>query len=126
MAWEWSHSAEAYANVEKQLQDKAELVAKGNLDEAEWLCVVWAEWQASNWEQQAEAVDLDSKHYVVELDKAKKLAQEAGYEQLATDIWQWSSTWATCTNGGWHAHMCPFGCHCHMLPFTKPELNDAQ
>jgi len=126
MAWQWSHSDEAYATVEKQLHDKAEKADKGNTDEAEWLCVVWAEWMASNWKEHLEDVDLDSERYVSELDKAKKLAEEFGYDELATAIWQRSSNWATCTNGGWAAHMCPFGCHCHMLPFTAPDLSDAQ
>ena len=38
-----------------------------------------------------------------------------GPVRLASDIWERAAEYATCDNGGFNAHVCPFGCH--TVPF---------
>ncbi|MCC9602859.1 hypothetical protein LOC67_20100 [Stieleria sp. JC731] len=116
MAWSWSHSHEAYAAVEEQLQLKAEAANNGNQEAADWLQVIWAEWIASDWREDRVTTDLDLKKHETGLIRAKRQGEQLGYDKLAADIWNWSSELATCTSGGWDAWVCPFGCH--LLPFA--------
>ena len=116
MAWSWSHTNKAYEAIEEQLNNKAEAANNGNTDAAEWLCVVWSEWVASDWREDGVATALDLKKYAKAMARAKRQGNAVGYEKLAKDIWNWSSELATCTNGGWEAWVCPFGCH--LLPFS--------
>jgi hypothetical protein len=116
MAWSWSHTNEAYAAVEEQLNTKADAANNGDEEAAKWLHVVWAEWVASNWREDRVATDLDLRKYECCIVRAKRQGVSLGYEKLATDIWNWTSEIATCTNGGWDAWVCPHGCH--LLPFS--------
>jgi hypothetical protein len=122
MAWEWSHSQEAYAAVKRQLDDKAESAAGGDREAQEWLLVVTAEWAMG------EGCRLP---YAVWLKRYKKAMRAAaasvrrgpdaglGWQNLADAIWDKSEAQATCDNGGWNAWVCPDGCH--TLPFTHPD-----
>lgn len=116
MAWSWSHTNEAYAAVEEQLNDKANAANNGDTEVAEWLEIVWSEWIASDWREDRVKTDLDLKKYERSVTRAKRQGTELGYEKLTADIWNWSSELATCTNGGWDAWVCPFGCH--LIPFS--------
>ena len=110
MAWSWSHSGEAYENV------KANIEAKPR----EWLEVVWAEWVAAIPHPRFGIdfhADLDTRKYALALIRAKRKTNE----QLAQFIWERTESLATCTNGGWEAWCCPFGCGCHMVPFDLTE-----
>ena len=102
MAWEWSHTNEAYANAEQNLQ---------SLDPAE-LRVIWAEWKASTQLNGVEA-DFDTDAYELALNDSQPL----GPVRLANDIWERATEQATCDNGGFNAWMCPFGCGCHTVAF---------
>ena len=115
MAWSWSHTEEAYATVQEQLNSKADDANNGDEDAADWLHVVWSEWVASNWQDDLIMTDLDLQKYERCFVRAKRQGESLGYEKLAKDIWNWSSELATCTNGGHEAHLCPHGCH--LLPF---------
>jgi hypothetical protein len=116
MAWSWSHTDEAYAAVEDQLQSKADAANNGDDDAADWIQIVWAEWVASNWKDDRVTTDLDLNKYERVIARAKRQGEEHGYDKLAKDIWEWSSELATCTNGGWESWVCPHGCH--LLPFS--------
>tara|TARA_Y100000034_G_C6704283_1_gene310771 strand:+ start:209 stop:520 length:312 start_codon:yes stop_codon:yes gene_type:complete len=98
MAWEWSHTAEAYADAETHLQALPR----------ETLNIIFAEWQANDSDGFNSA-----KH-----DTALKEAATLSREHLTEYIWQQASEQATCTNGGWEAWLCPFGCGCHLVPFN--------
>lgn len=116
MAWSWSHSPEAYESIEIQLNNKGVEANNGDTEAIEWLQTVWSEWIASNWRKDRVTTDLDLRKYERAIARAKRQGAELGYDKLAADIWNWSSDLATCTNGGWEAWVCPFGCH--LLPFS--------
>ncbi|WP_417737726.1 hypothetical protein [Rosistilla oblonga] len=116
MAWSWSHTDEAYAAVEEQIQLKAEAANNGDTEAAEWLQTVWSEFIASDWREDRVTTDLDLRKYERAIARAKRQGADLGYDKLAADIWNWSSQLATCTNGGGNAWCCPFGCH--LIPFT--------
>lgn len=116
MAWSWSHTGEAYESIEIQLSNKAEAANNGDSETPVWLEVVWSEWIASNWKEDRVTTDLDLRKYERAIARAKRQGESLGYDKLATDIWNWSSELATCTNGGWNAWCCPHGCH--LLPFS--------
>jgi hypothetical protein len=108
MTWEWSHSEGAYSHAEQHIRSKPR----------EWLEVVWAEWVAAVPHPQhgmAFHANLDSRKYQKALVRAKNKTDE----ELADLIWQKASELRNCTNGGWEAHCCPFGCSCHMVPFDR-------
>jgi len=114
MAWSWSHTNEAYEAV------KANIEAK----DREWLEVVWAEWQAAIPDPDHGIgfhADLDMEKYEVKLAEAKTLPEDA----LAEYIWERTSDYATCENGGWEAYCCPFDCGCHTVPFDKEEDDEG-
>lgn len=114
MAWSWSHTNEA--TVEEQLNNIVDEANNSDIEAIEWLQVVWSEWVASNWKKDRGTTDLDLRKYERAIARAKRQGEELGYGKLATDIWNWSSELSTCTNGGWNAWCCPFGCH--LLPCT--------
>lgn len=90
MAWEWSHTPEAYANARRNL---------GRLDDD--LRVIWAEWEAYD------GNDFDDSVYPDALARAEDIPHDV----LADRIWEQMEEQATCDNGGWRAWACPFGCH---------------
>ncbi len=72
MTWSWSHTEEAHATVEEQLQLKAEAANDGDIEAAEWIEVVWSEWVASNWKEDRVSTDLDLKKYERASARAKR------------------------------------------------------
>jgi hypothetical protein len=66
MIWEWSHTAEAYENVRKNIGAK----------DREWLEVVYAEWEARKGNH------LDQKKYERALKKAKKFVSDVIVEYI--------------------------------------------
>lgn len=115
MTWEWSHTAEGEAAVQENINRKPR----------EWLEVVWAEWVAAIPHPKygiGYSAELNNKKYEKALIRAKKKTDE----QLAEFIWEKTSQLRQCTNGGWEAHCCPFGCGCHMVGFdTNVEHPDG-
>lgn len=111
MAWSWSHTPEAYEAVHENILNA----------EREWLEIVWAEWQAAIPHPEFGIgfhADLDSAKYETALADAKTKPSEG----LAEDIWEKTSEFATCTNGGHESWCCPFGCTCHMVPFDDLKV----
>lgn len=92
MAWEWSHTPEAYAT------------AKANLakQDRKWLVECVAEIETRN-------VGLDRWEHAYAA--AMLAAHELSNDELVEIIWDYASTYRTCDNGGFNAYMCPDGCH---------------
>lgn len=104
--WEWSHTQEAYAHA------RAEVAAQSR----EWLEVVFAEWHAQADRSEFDG-GFDETKYEAALAQAKALPEDT----LADFIWDKMSEQAHCTNGGWAAHSCPYGCGCHLVRFSEEE-----
>ncbi len=103
MAWEWSHSHEAYAYAEERLHHLPRKLLKQ----------IYAEWKAhTSGEEDIGAFNTEK------YDQAMKETRKLHSDVLADFIWERASEQATCTNGGWEAWLCPFGCGCHMVPFS--------
>jgi len=123
MAWEWSHTQEAYALAEKNLHRKS----------LKWLAECYAEWKC--YDIDAATTDFNEALYCLELKHEYvecplmpqclitdpmldgrytcifKEARTFRKELLADYIWKRASQQRTCANGGGHPHMCPHGCH---------------
>ena len=100
MAWSWSHTHEAYCNARAQIEQSPR----------DWLEVCYAEIRVEvpdDGESQ-----LDEGLYARALTQAKGLPSDV----LADAIWEYASELQTCTNGGWEAWCCPWGCH--TVPFA--------
>lgn len=116
MTWEWSHTNEAYAAVEQNIRDM----------DREKLEVIYAEWRASQDKRgnfQTGTNNFDERKYNRALAYAKKL----DLCLLVEAVIEWTSQLRNCTNGGWLAWCCPFGCDTHMVPFdvaVKAEDGD--
>lgn len=116
MSWSWSHTAEAYENA------RANLGRKPIKD----LIVILAEWKSRGFDSETgEQIDdeLDSQKYnLVVKNLTDAIAQgNLTKEDIADEIWPLMEEQATCTNGGWEAHCCPFECSAHMVSFDPPE-----
>lgn len=108
MAWEWSHTTEAYENAELNL---------GELSEDE-LKVIYAEWKAHQ---------AGDDYYLTGIyEKALKEAGEIHRAVLAERIWPWAQEQATCDNGGFNAWVCPHGCHTVTFDPPPEEEDDDE
>lgn len=107
MAWEWSHSPEAYAAARFNLYQL----------ERDELNTIYAEWKA----RQSDLNDSDPEWLTVH-DHAERYAATLGRDQVAGYIWDAMEDQRTCTNGGFDAWACPYGCGCHLVSFdADPE-----
>ena len=114
MAWEWSHTHEAYADAERNLRE----LPRETLEE------ILAEWSANAPDgyyddQGYRGDDFDQEAYDEGLANAKQLPDDT----LADTIWALASDQATCDNGGFKAWLCPYGCGCHTVPFDRQEAS---
>lgn len=117
MAWSWSHTNEGVANVQTNVE---------RLDK-ETLEVIYAEWKAGEKghfhpRSYKAGDDLDFQRYDRALGKAKLMTREA----LVESVWPLVERLATCTNGGWEAWCCPYGCPVHMVSFDAPEEEEEE
>lgn len=99
MAWEWSHTTEAYSNAYENILDL-------NHDT---LSVVYAEIRAKRWDDENpdETSSYDNGKYEEFLEEGKELTNDI----LADFVWQFAEEYRTCDNGGFNAYICPHGCH---------------
>jgi hypothetical protein len=116
MAWEWSHTAEAYDTIRARLERMPR----------EALNVLFAEWRASQ-ERPGETIG----HNFNERRYARALAWISRPDALPDDvlvdwIWERMADYRTCTNGGFEAYACPYGCGPHLLPFDQPSDNKEE
>lgn len=100
MAWEWSHTPEAYQNAYENL---AEL-------DTETLKTINAEWLAYHVGKEEDP------------ETSEPFNQDAYNHALTTEpdidtIWIDVEELATCDNGGFNAWVCPYGCH--TVPFSE-------
>ena len=116
MAWEWSHTDEAYQNAREQLNQVPD----------NELRVIFGEWWAHAQRKDKENIctfstsDFDPDIY----QEGRNLAQELQPWTLAAFIWKRMEKLRTCDNGGHRAWACPYGCGAHMVPFNPVRLND--
>ncbi len=96
MAWEWSHSVEAYEAVRLNIGD----LSRDDLRE------IYAEWRAND--------GHDDNSFDEEIHSATLQAiadNKTSSRALAGTIYNFARDQATCNNGGFEAWVCPFGCH---------------
>lgn len=120
MAWEWSHTADAYAAAARNVR---------RLPRAALLEVL-GEWRYEDQDRawQAAERDLDGpeEHDVRPADMTDfDTADLAGVptDVLADQVWSRMADYATCTTGGWAAYCCPDGCH--TVPFDDGQDDDT-
>lgn len=105
MAWEWSHTHEAYDNARMNLCGMA----------GKDLLTCWAEWKAWTGEGSSVMSDFDTEKYKTAMKEGRALIKQVGnqsvYVGLADDIWEKAAELRTCDNGGFRAWVCPYGCH---------------
>lgn len=127
MAWGWSHTQEAYRDAEANL--RALPVNR--------IAEIWAEWGAAIHPEYGEPeLRVNKYHKLVAIfyqhllsDTLQDLREygvdgilkPAYLEYAFSAIWAEAKEQATCTNGGWEAWLCPFGCGCHMVPFDREQ-----
>jgi hypothetical protein len=105
MAWSWSHTTVAYEAVHENIRQA----------NREFLEIAYAEWKG------AEDIDRHPQLNDVKYDLALAEAKTLDNETLADYIWERTSDYQTCDNGGFLAHCCPFGCEPHKVPFHVPS-----
>lgn len=113
MAWEWSHAQEAYSNARQNVQKR----------DRRWLEAVYAEWKT--WdvrddEDDTEAFDQEA------YEAASREARVLPDDTLADYVWERMEQQAICTNGGFMAHACPYGCCCHMVSFDLEDGDETE
>ena len=127
MAWEWSHAPEAYRDAEANLRALP----------ANELGVIWAEWQCAESREYGEHEFNGRKygkairrfHSRLRRDVERDLQvygfdgnlKPAFLEECQAEVWERMSEFSTCTNGGWEAYACPWGCGPHLISFSRAE-----
>jgi len=116
MAWEWSHTQEAYLDAESNFRSLP----------FEKQAVIFAEWEAMAPSPAGASAgdpffnpELNLKRYGRELRRAYSLKRRGLFADTLDATWDRIAEMATCTNGGREAWLCPFGCGCHMVPFNR-------
>jgi hypothetical protein len=111
MSWSWSHTPEAYENARENLSRLS----------IQTLAIIMAEWDAHepNEHFSSSSSQLNLEKYKERL-KYHRAQIRCGLpkDAFVNSIWDKAEELATCTNGGWKAWMCPFGCGCHMVSFS--------
>lgn len=95
MAWEWSHTDEAYAYAREHVSR----LSKGTL------LTVLREWAYQDRETAGRPGSFRLPAGVRRLNQST----------LADLVWDRAEEYHTCSNGGWEAYVCPDGCH--TVPF---------
>jgi hypothetical protein len=106
MSWSWSHTDEAYNNA---CANMANLPRKErNIIAAEWIAAIPHPKHGIHFH-----AEFNEKKY----DKALKRVSLWDGSQINVYIWNKMRAYATCTNGGFEAYCCPFGCGPHLVSF---------
>ena len=98
MTWSWSHTQEGIQNVENNICELNDTT----------LATVWTEWTC--------AVRISGEFVLAESAYDRIFAQACKMvDTLRTEMVDFiidkTNALAECTNGGFEAHICPFGCH---------------
>lgn len=112
MAWEWSHTAEAYEGARLQVE---------RLPRQELLTIL-REWAYHDREA---AGRLRGPVISPRSGRALGFRLPNGIRRLYRDtladlVWERMEAHRTCSNGGWEAYCCPDGCH--RVPFEAPRI----
>lgn len=110
MTWEWSHTNQTDENARLNLADKPRA----------WLEECLAEWKATKYQSEFSGnPQFRDNRYEKCLAYVKGLPEDV----IIDAIWEKAEELRSCTNGGYMAHMCPYGCH--MVSFDRqPEDTD--
>ena len=100
MAWEWSHTAEAYNNALENLN---------RLPKRELLTIL-REWAYKDREDRGTIRRRAGSTRIPGFRLPAGLAR-LDRSHLADLIWERAESLATCDNGGFRAWVCPDGCH---------------
>lgn len=117
MAWEWSHTSEAYACAYAHVQRLPRRT----------LLVVLREWAYHDREQAGRLRFPHGRQVWTDQHgrtRVRGFRLPNGIRQLSQDtladlVWTRAEVHRTCTNGGWEAYVCPDGCH--TVPFDAPD-----
>lgn len=108
MAWSWSHTHGAYRDARDNV---------GELDR-ETLETVYAEIETFKAVRTEEHPVCPGDHFDESVyQDALEIARRKNLSTLADHVWAFAEYWRTCTNGGWKAYICPYGCH--KVPFER-------
>lgn len=102
MAWQWSHTDDALRNVQERIYMLDELT----------LIEVYAEWSC-----ELRVEDMDEARAT-----ARSFCRNGAHDLIAEAIIEKVFDHQVCDNGGYNAHICPFGCH--TVPFDELEDDD--
>lgn len=111
MAWEWSHTNDAYADARAQVDRLPRRV-----------CLeVLREWTYDDREKRGGSRRQGS---VGPTGRVRGFRLPPGVARLPVDVlrglvWDRAAEHRTCSNGGGEAYLCPDGCH--TVPFAAPE-----
>lgn len=96
MAWEWSHTVEAYIAARRNLETQPNA----------WLARCYAEWHCTR----KDGAFSNRLHDMAER-RALRLIAKGLRDAIVNEIWEHAESLRTCDNGGFNAYMCPDGCH---------------
>lgn len=123
MAWEWSHTVEAYQNARNNLAQ----LDRGTLE------IIYAEWRANQTRHSAGVpqciIDgngvFDERRYSRALNSTH--LKTMPLDILIETIWEWVEQYRTCSNGGWECYLCPYGCGPHCVSFdSSNDLEEGE
>ncbi len=103
MAWEWSHSAEAYEAVRLNIGD----LSRDDLRE------IYAEWRADvpHDDEREYCYDDYFDEEIYNKTLRETVENKIHDESLVGTIYDYAQDQAVCDNGGFEAWVCPYGCH---------------
>ena len=110
MAWEWSHTREAYENAEHNTNGLPVRILRE----------IYAEWKT--WDYVKALGEDDDCHdgwHDPTYFKAVCESQGLSTDAIADYVWARASVQHTCDNGGHNAWLCPYGCGPHCVPFDR-------
>lgn len=109
--WQWNHTAEAESYAWTQLS---------RLDRG-LLIEIAAEWRMH---EKGRPDDMWAGEWPKALNFMRRKFAGRGRLAITEYIWALALEQSTCENGGWDAHMCPYGCMPHSVPFGPEDQVD--
>lgn len=130
MAWGWSHTPEAYQNFRGNL---------GRLQTSE-LITISAEWlaripdpdcfddgfSAGRYRRAERRLQKRFRRALQGEENPRIPPVECFRETLIEQIYDNAESIALCTNGGFSAWACPYGCGPHLISFSRPDESDYE
>ena len=107
MAWDWSHSPEAYRIARQHLENWS----------AKRLGEAYAEFKCKEIDDANEQSNVQEPdpykdgRYEKVLNETRAVVRKFGKEHLVNEVWRMAEELHTCDNGGATLWVCPYGCH---------------